>query len=78
MTFVIDCFGGGLRGLDLELIQCMIGAFKESYPSMLNYIFVLEMPWVLNGKNLQPIGNHAHESKVFGDGCPFPLQLLGN
>lgn len=50
MSLVIDCVGGGLAGFDLELIRYLITAFKECYPLSLNYIIVLEMPWILNGR----------------------------
>ena len=37
--------------MDMEFVQFIIGTLKEFYPDPLNYILVLEMPWVLNGKN---------------------------
>ena len=48
LTMVFDCAGCGLKNMDMEFIQYMIGVFKESTPYNLNYILILEMPWVLN------------------------------
>ena len=47
-----DMQNTGLKNMDMEFIQYMINLFKLYYPWMLNYIIVLEMPWLLNGKNL--------------------------
>ncbi len=49
MTLFFDCAGAGLMNMDLDLIQFMIGVFKDSVPEMINYILVFQMPWVLNG-----------------------------
>lgn len=38
-----------MKNMDMDLIQYMIGLFKDYIPNMLNYILVFEMPWVLNG-----------------------------
>ena len=35
--------------MDMEFVQFIIGTIKDFYPDPLNYILVLEMPWVLNG-----------------------------
>ena len=51
MTLVFDCAGCGLKNMDMELIQYMIGVYKDYYPDVLNYILVFEMPWVLNGES---------------------------
>ena len=48
LSLVLDCCGCGLKNMDMELIQYMINMFKLYYPHVLNYILVLEMPWVLN------------------------------
>lgn len=48
LSLVFDCAGCGLKNMDMELIQYMINVFKFNYPHVLNYILVLEMPWVLN------------------------------
>ena len=50
MTLVFDCAGCGLKNMDMEFVQFIIATLKEYYPDPLNYILVLEMPWVLNGK----------------------------
>ena len=47
---MFDCVNAGLKNMDMEFIQFIIGVFKDYYPNMLNYILVFEMPWVLNGK----------------------------
>ena len=36
--------------MDMEFVQFIIGTLKDYYPDPLNYILVLEMPWVLNGE----------------------------
>ena len=51
ITLVFDCRTAGLRNMDMEFIQFIIGTLKEYYPVPLNYILVLEMPWVLNGED---------------------------
>jgi len=48
ITIVFDCANCGLKNMDMEFIQFIIGCFKDYYPCMLNYILVFEMPWVLN------------------------------
>lgn len=48
ITIVFDCTNCGLKNMDMEFIQFIIGCFKDYYPCMLNYILVFEMPWVLN------------------------------
>lgn len=34
--------------MDMELTKYFIHLFKDYYPNFLNYIIILEMPWVLN------------------------------
>lgn len=48
ITMVFDCRNAGIKNLDMEFVQFVIGVFKDYYPNMLNYILVFEMPWVLN------------------------------
>lgn len=38
----------GLSNMDMDLTKYLIGLFKDYYPNFLNYIIILEMPWVLN------------------------------
>ena len=47
---VFDCAGCGLKNMDMEFVQYMIGVFRDFTPENLNYILVYEMPWVLNGE----------------------------
>ena len=49
VTIVFDCAGCGLKNMDMEFIRYMIDVLKDYYPWCLNYILVLDMPWVLNG-----------------------------
>ena len=51
ITLLFDCRTAGLRNMDMEFVQFIIGTLKEFYPDPLNYILVLEMPWVLNGED---------------------------
>jgi len=48
VTIVFDCAGCGLKNMDMEFIRYMIDVLKDYYPYCLNYILVLDMPWVLN------------------------------
>ena len=50
ITIVFDCGGCGLKNMDMEFIKYMIDVLKDYYPFNLNYILVIDMPWVLNGK----------------------------
>ena len=52
ITLLFDCRTAGLRNMDMEFVQFIIGTLKDFYPAPLNYILVLEMPWVLNGNSL--------------------------
>lgn len=47
-TIMFDCKGAGLKNMDMEFVQFLIGVIKDYYPDPLNYILVFEMPWVLN------------------------------
>jgi hypothetical protein len=48
VTIVFDCGGCGLKNMDMDFIRYMIDVLKDYYPYVLNYILVLDMPWVLN------------------------------
>ena len=50
ITLIVDCRMAGLRNIDMELVQFIKETLQEFYPDLLNYILVLEMPWVLNGE----------------------------
>ena len=50
VTIVFDCGGCGLKNMDMDLIRYMIDVLKDYYPWVLNWILVLDMPWVLNGE----------------------------
>merc|ERR1712018_825303 len=47
VTIVFDCTGSGLSNMDMEFIRYMIDCLKNYYPWKLNYILVLNMPWIL-------------------------------
>ena len=47
-TVVFDCQNAGLKNMDMEFVQFLIGTLRDYYPDPLNYILVYEMPWVLN------------------------------
>ncbi len=51
MTLVMDCASSGVKNIDMDAMQFMIGAFKEYLPWSLNYILVFEMPWIMNSKH---------------------------
>merc|ERR1719348_721372 len=48
ITILFDCRNAGLKNMDMEFMQFIIGMLKDYYPWMVNYILVFEMPWVLN------------------------------
>lgn len=50
VTVFFDMQDTGLSNADMEYIKYIISLFKLYYPYSLNYILILEMPWVLNGK----------------------------
>ena len=50
VTLMFELDGCGLKNMDMEFIQYLIGVFRDYSPFSLNYILVYEMPWVLNGK----------------------------
>ena len=52
---MFDCGGCGLKNMDMDFIRYMIDVLKDYYPYVLNYILVLDMPWVLNGKFLNTL-----------------------
>lgn len=49
ISWFMDCKDAGLKNLEMEFIKFTIDVFKLYSPYSLNYIFVYEMPWVLNG-----------------------------
>ena len=49
ISIFFDCANAGLTNMDIELVQFMIGVFKDYVPDLLNYILIFQMPWVLNG-----------------------------
>ena len=48
LTIVFDMMNTGMSNIDLEYMRNIINIFKL-YPNSLNYILVLEMPWIMNG-----------------------------
>ena len=48
VTIVFDCDGCGLINMDIDFVRYMIDVFKYYYPCVLNYILVMDMPWVMN------------------------------
>jgi len=48
ISWVFDCRGAGLRNADLEFIQFVISSMENYYPDPLHYIYIYEMPWLLN------------------------------
>ncbi|KAJ8664740.1 hypothetical protein QAD02_006402 [Eretmocerus hayati] len=48
ISLFFDMTDTGLSNMDMELVKYLIGLFKNYYPNFLNYILILEMPWVLN------------------------------
>lgn len=48
ISLFFDMTESGLSNLDMDFTKYLIGLFKNYYPNFLNYIIILEMPWVLN------------------------------
>jgi len=48
VTLMFELDGCGLKNMDMEFVQYLIGVFRDYSPFSLNYILVYEMPWVLN------------------------------
>lgn len=48
VTVFFDMQDTGLSNTDMEYLKYIISLFKLYYPYSLNYILILEMPWVLN------------------------------
>ena len=74
MTLMFELDGCGLKNMDMEFIQYLIGVFRDYSPFSLNYILVYEMPWVLNGKRRRQ--NHKRPAAA-GHICKFALQSTG-
>ena len=52
VSLMFELDGCGLKNMDMEFIQYLIGVFRDFSPFSLNYILVYEMPWVLNGMSI--------------------------
>lgn len=48
ISLFFDMTETGLSNMDMDFTKYLIGLFKNYYPNFLNYIIILEMPWVLN------------------------------
>ena len=46
-SWVYECVGCGITNMDMDLIQYMINCLEEYYPYNLNYIYVIDMSWLL-------------------------------
>jgi len=47
ISWVFDCKNAGLKNADLEVINFIIFTMEHCYPDILNYIYILDMPWIL-------------------------------
>ena len=50
ITVMFDMNGCGLSNMDMDYTKYMIDTMKYYYPASINYILVLEIPWILNGE----------------------------
>lgn len=48
ISWVFDCKGAGLKNMALELINFIIYCMEHCYPDNLHFIYIYEMPWLLN------------------------------
>jgi hypothetical protein len=46
VTYVLDCGGSSYKNLDLEFVMFLNKALGAYYPYIVNYILVLDMPWL--------------------------------
>ena len=46
ITYVMDCAGSGYKNLDLEIVMFLNKVLSSYYPYIVNYILVLDMPWL--------------------------------
>ena len=63
VTLMFELDGCGLKNMDMEFIQYLIGVFRDYSPFSLNYILVYEMPWVLKGRH--PTQNHKQGASFY-------------
>ena len=48
ISWVFDCKGAGLKNMSMDLVQFIIFTMESCYPDILNFIYIFEMPWLLN------------------------------
>ena len=48
ISWVFDCKGAGLSNMSLDLVNYIIYLMENCYPEILNFIYIFEMPWLLN------------------------------
>lgn len=48
ISLFFDMCDAGLSNMDMDFTKYLINLFKLYYPNFLNYIILLDMPWVLN------------------------------
>eukprot|EP00112_Aurelia_sp_Birch-Aquarium-sp1_P009477 Seg2078.8 transcript_id=Seg2078.8/GoldUCD/mRNA.D3Y31 product="Motile sperm domain-containing protein 2" protein_id=Seg2078.8/GoldUCD/D3Y31 len=48
VTLIFDMQDSSLANMDMDMIKFLITSFQIYYPSMLEYLIVLEMPWILS------------------------------
>lgn len=50
ISIFFDLAGTGLSNMDIDYTKQLVDTLKYYYPNNLNYIFVFELPWILNGR----------------------------
>lgn len=50
ISVFFEMTGAGLSNMDMEFVQYLISLFRDYYPFFVNYIFIFEMSWIMNGK----------------------------
>ena len=48
ISWVFDCKNSGLKNMELELVNFIIFCMEQNYPDILNFIYIYEMPWIMN------------------------------
>ena len=48
ISWVFDCKNAGLKNMELDLVNFIIFCMEQNYPDILNFIYIYEMPWIMN------------------------------
>lgn len=49
MCVLFNMIDAGLSNMDMELVRFIVNCFKIYFPDLLEWLLVLNMPWILQG-----------------------------